>query len=230
MKRIITFSILVLIAGAGLYWRLSRPTLFHLVPKPTQTSYSVAILGDSLVAGEGASSPDTSLPNLLLTGIKAQQPNATMLSTGVNGATVQDVYTTQLPQLSGKTYDLIFVVVGANDVTHLTPRDTFSTTMNNVLDKLTVAGQEVVLLNVPKLADTPIVPEGIRLFADQRTRDFNSDIAAAVKGRARVHLFDFYALSGSQLAKNSDLISADGFHPNDKGYQMIADALAAAVL
>lgn len=230
-KRILIPAIIVLLAAGSWLWLSHRSTpLGPIVPKEAQASYPVAILGDSLVEGIGASTPDNDFANQLFRRIKIQQPNATLVNTGVSGAVIDDVLNGQTPSLNGKTFRLIIVVVGTNDITHLNDKNSFQRSLDALTAKLSTLSPQLLFLNVPKFAATPDIPDVVKRIADSRTKDFNDVYAAEGKANPNLRVFDFYTLSANVLSKDSSLISNDGFHPNDAGYQKMAEAAANSIL
>src|SRR5690606_33064927 len=81
----------------------------------------LAVLGDSTVAGIGAAQADDALPVLVAERVApALGCRVVVTGFGVSGARTADVRREQVPALVGAGFDVVLIVVGANDVTHVT--------------------------------------------------------------------------------------------------------------
>jgi lysophospholipase L1-like esterase len=115
--------------------------------------------------------------------------------------------------------------MGINDIQAAT--DTFGpsrTGYRNALDELRAAGAKLVLVTAPDLGRMPIyvgTPEAAAMTS--KTKTWNSFVKsmATTYSAGLVDLF-------SKLA-DPTLIGPDGLHPNVRGQQAIADAIAASL-
>ena len=186
----------------------------------------IAMLGDSTVAGVGVLRVSESLPAQLAQRVGAATGRAVEVTGfGVSGARTHQVLDMQGENLD--RYDVVVVVVGSNDVTHLTPAWTFRRHTEQLLDGL------------PK----PVVLGGIPLFGgatalDRPLRDVVQGYAAVLRrvqrdvatGREGVTFVNIAVEASPRFRGVPDAMSSDGFHPAATGYGFWADALAAGVL
>ena len=136
------------------------------------------VLGDSTAAGLGASSPRDSYAAVLTERLGALGWRVEMTGLGVSGARVGDLLGEQLRQADALEPDLIFVGIGANDVTHLTGLDDVRNDATALFEALQETGAELVVAGAPDMrADAFFEP--LRALAGWRGRRVSAEIAAA---------------------------------------------------
>jgi len=198
----------------------------------------VAILGDSLTGGYGASSDDKKYHQLLKTrcGIKE------ILDYGEGGTRIaapldiekdnnrKRCFAYRVDEMD-ETADLAIVFGGTNDYGwEVTPLGTFSdrdeTTffgaLHVMMEKLSrkyVGKRVVVMTPTHRLSET----------REAQVKDFR-DYVYAIKEVAEFYaipVLDIYAISGLQpnIPENKAEYFVDGLHPNDAGYDRIATLL-----
>jgi lysophospholipase L1-like esterase len=188
---------------------------------------SVVWLGDSTAAGVGASGIDTALPSQVAAGL-GRPVQLTVLA--VSGDRISNVLDEQVPKLSALADqpELVFISVGANDVTHLTGPVEFRRTYRAVLDALP-AQAKVVLLGVPDMGSPTRLLQPLRFITGVR----GSTIDDEVRGLARDHhatYVDIAGRTGPAFRRDPGrYFAADGYHPNDDGYRLWKDAVIAAL-
>ncbi len=206
--------------------RLPDAPPFALDRSAATTAESVVWLGDSAVAGLGASSPEGALP-LQVQQLGGKPQNITVLA--VSGARVEDVLHKQLPELSRqpKAPDVIYISVGGNDVTHLTTRNAFAADYATLLDALPQSSR-VVMLGVPDMGSPTRIPQPLRTLSGWR----GDQLGHVVRTLAFEHHATYVDIAGATRKPfRSDpdrYFSLDGFHPNDEGYAVWAQAVHAA--
>ena len=153
-----------------------------------------------------------------------------MVSHAQRGARTRDVLVKQLGFDSGQP-DVVVLVVGANDVTHLSRTRQLTEDTAHLLARLHRLGAPVVMSSLPEfgaLRAVPAVPRAaLRLRAVLVRR---VQVRAVLDAGSGVDLVDVRGLLGREFLTNSDLMSPDRFHPSEAGYSRIADVLAPAVL
>ena len=190
----------------------------HDTYTPQMTRRGMVFLGDSLAQGVGATHSSNTLAAHVYTAVGENQGLWNLASAG---ATIKQVQDDQLPRLKSITAKRLYLLVGANDVTMGTDSVTFATTYQAVVATLASEHLPLVLLNIPKLAATPAVPEERKSEADLRTQAFNKEIADVAKANG-AQLIDVYSFSAEQLTPQSGFLADDQFHPNDKGYEKLS--------
>lgn len=185
----------------------------------------IAYLGDSTVAGTGASSPEGTIPVQVarLLGRPVQ-----ILDLAVSGARVKDVLEDQVgPALDAFRPEIVIISVGANDSVHMTPRGTFRDRYRDVVRRLPDAAR-VVLLGVPDLGSPPRLLQPLRAIAGFRGRQLDQDVGnlAADVGAAYAEID---TLGPKFRSNDGDFFSADEYHPSDAGYALWSQLVAQAI-
>ena len=223
-------ALVVLVVEAGLARRgemLEGPPLKlgGLVGEGSQPPLRVVWLGDSTAAGVGASTVATALPSQVAAALDRPVDLAVLAR---SGATVADVVRHQLPALAGLGPDLVFVSVGANDVTHLTSRADFERAYRRLLAGLPESA-EVVVLGVPDMGAIPRLAQPLRAVAGFRGRQLD-DVVREVAGDTGGGYVDIAGQAGPPFRRDPDrFFAADRYHPSDAGYELWADAVGEVV-
>lgn len=163
-------------------------------------------LGDSMTQGIGASAYDRGWVGQIV----GRMPGRRVVNLAVTGGRVRDVLDRQLPALDslGTAPDLVTLLIGSNDLINPRLRPTLLTGLTELLHALprgTVVGNQpgthTAALEVNQLIDDAVAERGLVLaeLRDPRTRHW-----------------------GGKL-------SADHFHPNDRGYASIAAVFEEAI-
>jgi acyl-CoA thioesterase I len=209
MLRVIAAAIVVLFACAA--------------PATTKPLRYVAI-GASDSVGVGASdSKLRSWPAL----VAARMPEGTVyVNVGVSGSTVAQAIAEQLPQASASDPDVITVWLAFNDLARAVPPATYRADLARLLQTLLRTRATIFVGNLPDLSGVPATSGIQRAILVAAVDAYNAQIAAAVKDAgARVTLVDLFTGSADVIAREL-VVSTDGLHPNDLGYQRIAERFA----
>ena len=188
----------------------------------------LAVLGDSIAWGQGATRDRDRLPARLVDGLASRGHDAEVRVLAVPGATSAGL-ASQVRQALSWSPDLAVVVIGANDLTHLVPVEQAAAALGDAVRRLRTAGAEVVVAPTPDLSAVPHVPvflrETVRAAGDLlRARQ----VAVVLAEGGRVADPDQRALRA--FATDPTLFSADRFHPSSAGYAVIADSLLPALV
>lgn len=182
------------------------------------------VLGDSTAAGLGAGSPEHAYASVLSQRLADRGWRVELTAYGVSGARVNDVLVEQVALAVGSHPDLVFVGIGANDVTHLTPLSTIEREMGEAIDRLVATGAIVVVAGPPDMrADAWLEP--LRSLAGWRGRRVADAIERAAAERD-VPVVQLAEQAGPYFASHpEDAYAADMFHPGPGGYRAWADAI-----
>jgi lysophospholipase L1-like esterase len=183
----------------------------------------VALLGDSIAAGAGASRAADALGPRLVTGLAARGVDATTQVYAVSGAR-SSALRGQVDRALTWAPHLAVVVIGANDLTHRTPPAQAASALEDAVRRLRSAGVEVVVAPAPDLSAVPQVPSGLRAVlqaASAQLRDHQIAGTTAAGG----HVADGDGTTSRAFAADPALFSGDRFHPSSRGYAVIAEAL-----
>ena len=190
----------------------------------------LAALGDSGMAGVGAGTVAGSLPVQLARRVAdATGRSVHVISAAHMGARTADVLAAQVPRLPARP-DVIVLMVGTNDVTHLTPWRALARSTGELLDALSTTGAPVVVSSLPEVRALRALPRPLRDTALLAAAGVQQVQRTAARRRTDVTLVDVRGAVGALFLVRDDAMSLDAFHPSDTGYGLIADALLPAVL
>jgi|SRR3989344_5488672 len=182
-------------------------------------------IGDSTVEGIGASNSSKSYPALVFEKVKKEKKEAYFYNLGKSGARIKDVVELQLSKTVELKPDLVTISVGANDLRHRTKLKHFENDffeLINTLKEKTKA--KIIISNIPDVSVAPSLSMLVKFLSRFVTGKFNKIINAHAK-QFKCILIDIYTGSKIYGRKYTELISADGLHPSDKGYALWANAI-----
>jgi len=176
-------------------------------------SVKVVALGDSLTAGLGLPTTE-SFPAKLEAALKARGHDVTVVNAGVSGDTASDGLA-RLDWSVGDDANAVIVELGANDALRGIDPATTRAALDKLLQRL--AGRHLPVLLAGMLAP--------RNFGADYARSFEA-IYPDLAGKYGVTLYPFF-LDG--LVSRSDLLQADGLHPNAAGVDLIVGRIVPVV-
>jgi len=209
------------------------PTLFSTTTAPTAThatstpAFRYVAIGASDTVGVGASDPRTgSWPARLA----ARLPTGTdYVNLGVSGSLAAQASREQLPTALGLRPQLATVWLAVNDLNASLPAADYAAALRSVVEPLVSrTAARIFVGNVPDLRPVPAYAEIDQATLLAQITAYNTAIAAlAGTFSGRVTVVDLF--TGSAALVSTMTVSADGFHPSDAGYGLIADRFAKAV-
>jgi lysophospholipase L1-like esterase len=232
-------SVAVSVANSG-FLPTTLPNGYAYDPVgPLLLADTILTFGDSITHGTtsfcgvaGCSVTTTGYPQRLESWLRARYPAQTAAvqrsgspgecasASGCSGTAGRD----RLPGTIGALHDLVVILEGVNDV-NAGPSDSF------IVDALRVmvqtaknAGKDVILcglLPVKPNEDTGVYPVDRNRIASMNLR------LASLASAEGVPFVDMVAAFGSAF---QPLLSPDGLHPNDAGYQRMAEAVGNTVV
>jgi len=184
----------------------------------------IAVLGDSLALGTGASRADGGFIFRAFRSVLAQHPGSRIDNVAIGGATVADVVRLQVDRLRGTRYTCAIVCAGSNDVVRGTPPAAFTSTYERLLARLAriVPAKRVICCGVPDVSVSPIFAGDRAETLTIAQRD-NQAVRAAAHAAGAVFV-DLFAVTHG-VRDPQRFLSGDRFHPSDTGYAMLANAL-----
>ncbi len=189
--------ILALLIGGGLFWYFNQS--WEIKNYPSAMNGPVVMFGDSLVEGVGATFGNT-LPEQL-----GKKIGVKIVNYGVSGDTTRDGLARLDEALLVKP-KVAIVLLGGNDFLKKIPRDETFQNLEKIIAAFQAHGAVTVVVGVR----SGIVGGG----ADEAYED-------VAERTGSVYISD--VLSG--VFAHPDLMS-DAIHPNDRGYEKIAERLA----
>jgi len=181
------------------------------------------VLGDSIAWGQGAARAADTLAERLLLGLGHDDVRAEARVLAVPGARSADLVRQVTSALSWPP-QVVVLVVGANDLTHLVPVESAVADLSHAVRRLREADVEVVVAPTPDLSAVPHVPPAFRALvraASTQLRLRQAEVVVGHGGRAA----DPDLVASRAFASDPSLFSADRFHPSSAGYAVIASAL-----
>ncbi len=191
-----------------------------------QGTLTVTVLGDSTAIGAGTSARQQTFSyQAIRDSLVAKYSSVNYINRAVSGAKVQEVVDNQLPATLQDKPDLVFISIGANDVTGGTTPEKYQASLRSLLDRLTHETQaRIVLLGIPAIYSAPILlplyPQLIDIFTHRLIETQNKLVATYPSGR--VLPVDIYNTTGPIFSRQPELFAPDGYHPNDRGYAVWA--------
>ena len=185
-------------------------------------------IGASDTVGVGASDPAKgSWPALVAARLPAGSPPYTNL--GVAGSLALQAVSQQLPGAIAQKPTLVSVWLAVNDLNATIEPASFAGSLGQIVDGLVQKTDATIFVgNVPDLRTVPVYASADKTRLLAGIQAYNDAIAAiAARNPARVKVVDLFA--GSAALVSTATVSADGFHPSDEGYQLIAERFASAM-
>jgi lysophospholipase L1-like esterase len=191
------------------------------------TPLTLAVLGDSTTTGIGTERVEDTYAALVGQALATRGPVEVHVL-GRAGARLADVLADQLPLAKTLSPDLVLLVVGANDSTHVTPLVDVRARARSILGEL--AGTPLVVAGVPRLSLARVVPFPLRELSYYRGLRVTAIMRRAAARHPEVHFVSLsmrpVGLEGAPLA----WLSTDRFHPSAWGYAQWANAFIPALL
>jgi len=193
---------------------------------PPATFRYVAI-GASDSVGVGATDPATgSWPARVAARLRSGTPYVNL---GVSGSTAAQASREQLPAALSLKPQLVTIWLAVNDLNLGLTATEYATALRSVIEPL-VRGTDarVFVGTAPDLRAVPAFGDADQADLLGRVTAYNreiADLAAFFDGRVTV--VDLF--TGSAALTSMITVSADGFHPSDDGYALIAERFLGAI-
>jgi acyl-CoA thioesterase-1 len=212
---------LLTLAGCGR--RRYREYAFA-VNEPYGGPVEVAVLGDSLALGTGASDSSRGFAFDLYRDLTVTHPGSEITNYAIGGSTAADVLRLQTGRLRERRVDVAIVCVGGNDVARGVDPTAFARSYDALLAAARRAAPRahIIAVGVPDVSISPLFADHAELIRRLAVEDDRAARAAAAKhGAAYVDLF---AVTNGRHDP-ATFLSADRFHPSDSGHALIAAAV-----
>ena len=183
------------------------------------------LVGDSIIDGVGVEQLVDALPGQIAAALAQRyQCCVQWQAFGDNGASCADLLRTLPAVLAAEPADWVFVSVGVNDVTRLTPRRVWRAQLARLLDALSQHSPNaaILLAGVPPMERFPALPTPLRQVVGWRAArlDDLGQRVADQSARAR-HL-------PTPVPDDPAAFASDGYHPNAAACQEWARVIANA--
>lgn len=190
----------------------------------------LVVLGDSTSVGVGVDDAADAYPTRLAQRLAEETGRLVELSVlGVSGARVDDLLREQAPSAVALDPDVVFIGIGANDVTHLTSLDRIRSEMEQTLQILGQSDATIVVAGAPDMR-VSVWHEPLRHLAYLRGKQVTDAIEDVARAQG-VAIVELAQETGPFFAEDPEgHFSDDGFHPGALGYRRWADAIFPVLL
>jgi lysophospholipase L1-like esterase len=182
----------------------------------------LAVLGDSLGFGTGASTPSNGFAQLVYRALSRDAAEHSFTNLSGPGATIHDVTTWQVLRIPPEA-DTLLLVVGANDVPSASDPAAFGEHYGRLLGRIRAAAPlaRLFVTGIPNIALTPHVSDDTKPFVAAMCEA----LSIAMREQAETHqatFIDLFAITNRADGHASRYLAEDCFHPSDRGYALIA--------
>lgn len=189
-------------------------TGLYLPPESSGSEQPLRLLlvGESTVAGVGVETQSEALSGQLASQLaQVLKRPVQWQACGRNGATATDCLTELLPQLQGQRWDLVLLVLGVNDTTHLSSRRHWRRAMAQLVEAFAGRAGQCLITGVPPLGHFQALPQPLRAWFGLRAGLLDADLRALASHSGAGYLPLNMAFEPAFLAR-------DGYHPSALGY------------
>jgi lysophospholipase L1-like esterase len=196
---------------------------------PGEPPLRLISLGESTVAGIGASTHETGLTGQLALALKKHTNRSVdwwvVARSGINARKSR---VELVPKLAGRRADVVLIALGVNDAIEFHTARRWASDIEALIESVRVeVGDVLVLLaGVPPLDYFPALPNPLGLVLGARS----ASLARASDGLAKRMKRVVHVPFEIEKERCNDLFCADGFHPSELGYKLWAEQLAAALI
>ena len=184
----------------------------------------ILAIGSSSTEGIGASSPDRSYPAQLEDELREDwTTGVTVVNAGRGGETGLQTVERLEAALQTQSFDLVIWQVGTNDALKGVREEDFRAVLERGIAAVKASGSSLILLDqqyFPAIRDL------------SRYERFVNTVSALGREQ-KVAVFSRYALMQDWNSQSPEelrsMLSGDGFHMSDKGYDCLADQVAEAI-
>jgi lysophospholipase L1-like esterase len=202
----------------------------RMLPLAREDGLLYVALGDSTVSGAGASRVEHNFVSRLAARLGREYGQARAKNMGVPSATAVEVALRQVPEAIYLAPQLVTVTVGPNDVLDEVPIETFERNVQFILERLRQETRALIVVNlIPDFVRTPkfrVAPNATAMA--EQIRRFN-EVLVRQAGEQGAVLVDLYGPSQAALPAHPHVVSADGYHPSDAGYELWAQLMWGAI-
>ena len=213
--------------------RTPAPTLFITTtaptaqPTPSPAAFRYVAIGASDTVGVGASDPGSgSWPARVAARLAVGSSYANL---GVSGSIASQASREQLPTAVSLKPQLVTIWLAVNDLNASVSASDYGAALRSVIEPLVQRTDARIFVGtVPDLRSVPAYAAQDQAALLGRINAYNTAMTAiAASFKDRVVTVDLF--TGSAALTSTITVSADGFHPSDDGYKLIADRFIAAI-
>ena len=178
------------------------------------------LIGESTVAGVGVEAQEAALAGQLAQALSARlgRPVA-WRACGENGITAGEACERLLPLALGEPADLVLLVFGVNDTTHLSSLAGWEASLRALSRALSARGERVVFTGVPPIQHFSALPWLLRRLLGLRAALLDAELR-------RISAQERAQCARLELSFAADYLARDGYHPSALGYRVWGEGLA----
>jgi lysophospholipase L1-like esterase len=190
-------------------------------PSASARTFRVAIIGESTAVGVGADTLDEALPGHLARALAVRTGKRVAWQVlGGNGMTLERVLSSVRTDGRG-SFDAAVVLVGVNDVFHMTPVRQWAANLLRLASLLKGQGcGSVVFSALPPIGSFPALPEPLRSSLGLRAALLDHQLALLARELPGV------THCNVEFPSDPRYVATDGMHPSAAGYGEWAEQLA----
>lgn len=178
------------------------------------------VLGESTVVGVGVDCMQQALASQLATTLAARQRRpVAWRACGENGITAAQACQRLVPQVREQSFDLVLLVFGVNDSTHLSSMRAWQQALGALARHFAASGARVAFSAVPPLQHFSALPWLMRILLGMRASLLDAGLRQ-VAGQLGV------GHCPVNLRFSAEYLALDGYHPSRLGYKVWAEGLA----
>lgn len=179
------------------------------------------LIGESTVSGVGVTTQQLAFSGQLAAQLSTRiGRSVSWQACGRNGARVADCLRELAPQACDQQWDLVVIVLGVNDTTHLTPRPVWRRQMRELICAFSGSDARLLVTAVPPLGLFRALPQPLRAWFGLRAGLLDKDLSRLAPELGASHVaFD--------MPFEAECLAEDGYHPSALGYSLWASGLVA---
>jgi lysophospholipase L1-like esterase len=184
------------------------------------------VIGDSTAAGVGVTSMHDALPPQLAAILATRRGCTVAWTVSARTGATASFTADELVPAAPLDQNIALLLVGVNDAVKLTPRQTWRTNMDRLVDGLQKhvrPGGQIVLAGLPNLWQFRTFPQPLRAVLGWHGRVLDRQVRKIAERRLGVTHVAMPPVSGPEM------FAEDGFHPNAAAYRALAAHFAAAL-
>lgn len=200
----------LLVAGCS----VEGPQMSQSEPSEVQRDQIVIVmLGDSLTAGYGLAE-DQALPAVIERRLRAAGHDVALINAGVSGDTTAMALARYRSSVASENADMLVIALGTNDFLSGFPASVARQNLSEIIEQANSDGLDVVIAGIE-----PRWPEVYEML--------QGEYASMFPHLAADYELPYYEGFMRGVWQESDLLLADGLHPNAEGVERMAERLTA---
>jgi lysophospholipase L1-like esterase len=186
-----------------------------------QGSLKVTVIGDSTALGQGSSSQlDSFSYQYVQKYLSSKYQQIDYINYSTSGNKISDVVNNQLSEVQSDSPDLVFVSIGANDVTALTDKNTFASEEETIINSLKNLKSKVIWMSIPDFVTSPILLPPLNTFLSNQASQFNQITKDSLSGTGFSYVDVFDSTRQPFIDMPDKYFAKDKYHPSQDGYSL----------